>query len=202
VVGLREFARSGARGFALREGLFVAIVGPSGAGKDTLLKAAAEALSHRPDIIFVRRVITRTSDGVSEDHDTLTPQAFEAARTAGLFCLSWRAHGLLYGLPHSALDAVRRGDAVVANVSRTVLVDAVQTFDRLAVVEITADPEVLVERIAARGRESEEDARERVARSVTLRVPPTACSYVQINNSGPMEIARERLVRSLVSMSL
>ena len=187
----------------LPEGVFVAIVGPSGAGKDTLLKAAAEALSHRPDIIFVRRVITRTSDGVSEDLPRGQPDDDQqAARTAGLFCLSWRAHGLFYGLPHSALDAVRQGDAVVANVSRTVLVDAVQTFGRLAVVEITADPEVLVERIAARGRESEEDARERVARSVTLRVPPTACSYVQFNNSGPMEIARERLVRSLVSMSL
>src|SRR5215207_2300078 len=123
--GRRGFVRSGARGCVLPEGVFVAIVGPSGAGKDTLLKAAAEALSHRPDIVFVRRVITRTSDGVSEDHDTLTPHAFEAARTAGLFCLSWRAHGLFYGLPHSALDAVRRGDAVVANVSRTVLVDAV-----------------------------------------------------------------------------
>ena len=77
--------------------MFVAIVGPSGAGKDTLIRAVAEAVSDRPEIIFVRRIITRLSDGVTEDHDTMTPEAFEAGRAAGTFCLSWGAHGLFYG---------------------------------------------------------------------------------------------------------
>ena len=101
----------------------------------------------------MRRVITRLSDGVTEVHDRMTPEAFEAGRAAGTFCLSWGAHGLFYGLPKSALDAVDRGRTVVANVSRTALSEAVRTFGRVAVVEITADPEILVERIIARGRE-------------------------------------------------
>ena len=56
----------------MRKGMFVAIVGPSGAGKDTVIRAVAEAVHDQSDIIFVRRVITRLSDGVTEDHDTMT----------------------------------------------------------------------------------------------------------------------------------
>jgi ribose 1,5-bisphosphokinase len=179
--------------------MFVAIVGPSGAGKDTLIRAVAEAVRDRPDIIFVRRIITRLSDGVTEDHDTMTPEAFEAGRAAGMFCLSWGAHGLFYGLPQSALDAVDRGNTVVANVSRTILAEAVRTFDRVAVVEITADPEILVERIIARGRESIAEARGRIARSVSFHVPHAACNYVRIDNSGAIDVAKERLVKILCS---
>ncbi|MBA1155398.1 phosphonate metabolism protein/1,5-bisphosphokinase (PRPP-forming) PhnN [Microvirga mediterraneensis] len=178
----------------MREGLFVAIVGPSGAGKDTLLRAVADDVYDHPGIIFVRRVITRLSDGITEDHDTMTPEEFEAGRAAGLFCLSWRAHGLSYGLPRSALNDVNQGNTVVANVSRTALAEAVRTFDRVAVVEITADPEILIERIIARGRESADEARARIARSVSLQVPHAACFHARIDNSGPIAVAKERLI--------
>ncbi|EIM27041.1 phosphonate metabolism protein/1,5-bisphosphokinase (PRPP-forming) PhnN [Microvirga lotononidis] len=177
--------------------MFVAIVGPSGAGKDTVIRAVAEALRDRSGITFVRRVITRLSDGVTEDHDTMTPDAFEAGRAAGMFCLSWGAHGLFYGLPLSALDAVGQGNVVVANVSRSVLAEAVKTFGRVAVVEITADPEILLGRILARGRESAEEARRRIARSADTNLPHATCSYVQIDNSGPVEIARDQLTKVL-----
>ncbi len=179
--------------------MFVAIVGPSGAGKDTVIRTVAEAVHDQPGIIFVRRIITRLSDGVTEDHDTMTPEAFEAGRAAGIFCLSWEAHGLLYGLPQSALDAVDRGNTVIANVSRSVLSEAVRTFGRVAVVEITADPEILVERIIARGRESAAEARGRIARSAAFHLPHAACNYVRIDNSGPIDVAKERLIKILGS---
>lgn len=186
----------------MRKGMFVAIVGPSGAGKDTVIRAVAEAVRDQPDIIFVRRVITRLSDGVTEDHDTMTPEAFEAGREAGMFCLSWGAHGLFYGLPQSALDAVGRGNTVVANVSRAILTEAVRTFGRVAVVEITADPQILLERIMARGRESAEEARGRIARSVAFDVPCAACRYVRIDNSGPIDVAKDQLTKILSSSSV
>ena len=40
----------------MTKGQIFAVVGPSGAGKDTLMAAAARA---RPDLHIVRRVITR-----------------------------------------------------------------------------------------------------------------------------------------------
>ena len=185
----------------MRKGMFVAIVGPSGAGKDTVIRAVAEAVHNQPDIIFVRRVITRLSDGVTEDHDTMTPEAFAAGRAAGMFCLSWGAHGLFYGLPQSALDAVHRGNTVVANVSRSVLTEAVRTFGRVSVVEITADPEILLNRIVARGRESGEEARGRIGRTVAFDVPNVVCSYVRIDNSGPIDVVKDQVAKILSSSS-
>jgi len=45
----------------IRNGAFVAVVGPSGAGKDTLIAHARDALAGEPQVEFVRRVITRRS---------------------------------------------------------------------------------------------------------------------------------------------
>lgn len=182
------------------DGLFIAVVGPSGAGKDTLLARAAAALGDRGDIVFVRRVVTRPSDGVTEDHDTLGVEAFEAARRAGAFAVSWRAHGLGYGLPASARDAVRAGRAVVANVSRGSLDDCLAAFGRLAVVEIAADEAVLAQRIAGRGRESAADALSRLRRGATLAVPAGA-THARIDNSGAVEPAAAAFVATLSSLA-
>ena len=58
-------------GSPVRNGVFVAVVGPSGAGKDTLIAHVRERLGDGEHVEFARRVITRTSDGATEDHDTL-----------------------------------------------------------------------------------------------------------------------------------
>ena len=78
-------------------GTFVAVVGSSGAGKDSVMSYARERLG--ADIVIVRRVVTRDADGGSEDHDSMTLDQFVAAETEGRFALSWEAHGLRYGLP-------------------------------------------------------------------------------------------------------
>ncbi len=73
----------------IRNGAFVAVVGPSGAGKDTLIAHAKAALADEPPVEFVRRVITRPSDGATEDHDTLTEAEFLEALANGAFALAW-----------------------------------------------------------------------------------------------------------------
>ena len=181
-------------------GIFVALVGPSGAGKDTLLQGAANALKHRPDICFTRRVITRPRDGVTEDHDTLTEAAFDAQEAGGGFCLSWRAHGLAYGLPVSVLQQIENGSLVIANISRAVLGQAASVFPRMAIISIDADPTILARRIAARGRETEAQAAHRIARRVPLDAPPGAPIH-KIDNSGSLEAATTALVLALQSVS-
>ncbi|GGD21225.1 phosphonate metabolism protein/1,5-bisphosphokinase (PRPP-forming) PhnN [Aureimonas glaciei] len=181
-------------------GPFIAVVGPSGAGKDTILALARPHL--RPAIRFARRIITRVSQVEAEDHDCLDEAAFEAAEREGAFCLSWAAHGLRYGLPASLLAHCEGGEAVVANVSRRALGPAAQRFALLHVVEITAPRALLVERIAARGRESAEEIEARLARNVALDVPSGAHGPHRIDNSGRAEDAAAdfvRLVDSLVS---
>ena len=64
--------------------MIFAIVGPSGAGKDTLL---AGAMLARPDLRLVRRVITRPSDAGGEDFEGVTEAEFIQRQNRGEFAL-------------------------------------------------------------------------------------------------------------------
>jgi ribose 1,5-bisphosphokinase len=139
--------------------MLVLVVGPSGAGKDSLLKAAREAFRDDARVHFARRVITRPPDPGGEDHEAITPEDFDARE----FALSWSAHGLRYGIPATALDA----PVVVANVSRGVIAEAALRH-RVRVIEVTAPPGVLAARLAGRGRETAEDIARRLLRTATL----------------------------------
>jgi len=139
-------------------GLF-AIIGPSGAGKDTLL---AGALAARPDLVLVRRVITRPSQAGGEDFDGVTETEFAQRKAAGAFALDWQAHGLHYGIPAAQIDPAR---TVLFNGSRAALPLAQARFPELVVVVVTAPVAVLAARLAARGRETAADIAARLDRA-------------------------------------
>lgn len=116
--------------------MLVAVVGPSGAGKDTLMAGARARLAEDARFRFVRRRITRPAEAGGEAHDPLTEEGFVAVREAGGFALWWAAHGLLYGIPRDIEADLADGRVVVANLSRGVLAEASRY--RLRVLEITA----------------------------------------------------------------
>ncbi|SPF77433.1 phosphonate metabolism protein/1,5-bisphosphokinase (PRPP-forming) PhnN [Pseudoprimorskyibacter insulae] len=169
-----------------------AIVGPSGAGKDTLLAGAVQSL---PSLHLVRRVITRPSNAGGEDFDGVTEAQFERMRVNGAFALHWAAHGLLYGIPASALDALEAGDTVIFNGSRAMLDHARQVFPGLTVIHVTAAPEVLARRLEARGRETAQDIRQRLERASGLR--PVGPDVVEIDNSSDVAKALGQLIALL-----
>jgi ribose 1,5-bisphosphokinase len=173
-------------------GVFVAVVGPSGAGKDTLINHAKGRFGGETAVLFVRRVITRASDGAGEDHDTLTPREFDRRERRGGFALSWEAHGLKYGVPAEIDAAIGEGKVAVANLSRSALPALRQRYANVRVVHVTAPPEVLAARLAGRGRESEDDIRRRIARSADAGL--AVQDAVLLENDGPPEIAGERLI--------
>jgi phosphonate metabolism protein PhnN/1,5-bisphosphokinase (PRPP-forming) len=164
--------------------MIFAVVGPSGAGKDLLIRGAMAA---RPDLHLVRRVITRPADAGSEDHEPATEEEFLARVARGDFALFWHAHGLSYGLPRQAFDVP--GD-VIFNGSRAVLSDAARVFPGLRVVVVTAPDDVLAARLAARGRESIGDIRARLARA-GFTLPEGIETRTVVNDGMPEEgIAR------------
>ena len=141
----------------------IAVVGPSGAGKDSLIAGLSAA---RPDWFVVRRVITRPPDPETEAFESVDVDAFEVQRAAGAFCLSWGAHGLFYGIPKAALTRVQGGETGIVNLSRKVLEDGQAIFPNFVVLNITARPDVLADRLANRGRESAEAIAARLKRKV------------------------------------
>lgn len=173
-------------------GTVIAVVGPSGVGKDSLMDFARQHLSGRTDICFVRRTITRPKDSVGEDHDAVTAEAFEALARSGAFAVHWKAHGLGYGIPANVYVDLAAGHIVIVNGSRSALDGFRAAFPRLLVVNVTARPDVLAKRLAARGRETAADIEARLARATEPL--PDDLKVVTIDNSGELASAGRQLV--------
>mgnify|MGYP000863169288 CR=1 FL=1 len=156
--------------------MIFAIVGPSGAGKDTLI---AGALAARPDLRRVRRVITRPEVAGDEPFEGVSVAEFAARKAGGEFALDWQAHGLCYGIPRAAVGGP--GD-VIFNGSRAALGPALRVFPGLRVVLVTAPPEVLAARLAARGREAAGDILARLDRAGFV-LPPMISPRVVMNDA-------------------
>jgi ribose 1,5-bisphosphokinase len=174
-------------------GTLVLVVGPSGAGKDTLIGAAKAALAGDSRFVFPRRVVTRESIATIEDHDSVTGDEFALQKRNGAYALSWEAHGLSYGLPASLVENLAAGRVVVANGSRAMIAAAEAKFAGTRVVLIEAAPGVRAARLAGRGRESAAEIAERLAREV----PNIPAGAVRIDNSGPLAEGSSRFIAAL-----
>ena len=176
-------------------GAWVFIVGPSGAGKDTVIEHARRALRDDELTRFARRVVTRPQNKF-EDHDTLSLDQFEEQQRQGNFVLWWQAHQLRYGIRQEWQDQVANGRIVVCNVSRTILPDVERRVSaKTKVVLVTAPPEVLAERINMRGRDSAQGSRT----TRNLDGPVRAIADLIIENTGTPVQAGEALARFLTS---
>lgn len=169
--------------------MIIAIVGPSGAGKDTLI---AGALRARPDLRLVRRVISRPTEAGGEDFEGVSEQVFEERKARGDFALDWQAHGLNYGIPRAAVAGP--GD-VIFNGSRAALPAAMVAFPDLRVILVTAPDAVLADRLAERGREDAADIRARLARA-SFRLP-AGIAAATVWNDGSLEAGIAGLLAAL-----
>ena len=99
----------------MTQGRLIAVVGPSGVGKDSVMAGLHKTL---PNLHLVRRVITRAPDLGGEDYDAVTVPQFEAMVESGAFAVHWRAHGLHYGIPITIKDHMGKGTDCLVNFSR------------------------------------------------------------------------------------
>jgi ribose 1,5-bisphosphokinase len=172
-------------------GIFVCVVGPSGAGKDTLLRLAKSNLAGEPGFSFPRRHVTRPPSAC-EDHLVLSEADYAMGLRAGLFALAWRAHGLGYGIGSEILPALAAGHVVPCNVSREAIIAAKVSFPRIATILVTAPMGVLAARLNARGRETMADIGGRLARN--REMSEIFAADFTIDNSGPAAAGAEKLV--------
>jgi ribose 1,5-bisphosphokinase len=182
---------------AVGKGIFVAVAGPSGAGKDSLIAGAKAVFAQDDRIVFARRVITRPADA-SEPYESVTPLAFRLRAAEGGFAMWWDANGLSYGLPVSVMDELDRGRIVVANVSRDMTPIIRDRFSRTLIVHVTASAQTLATRLESRGREEASDRADRLTRA--LLKDQALEADVRIENNGALSDGIEQFVAALQSL--
>lgn len=176
-------------------GQLILVVGPSGAGKDALIERAKLAFADNKNFVFARRIVTR--EAKAEDHDTMAPDSFDKSETQGDFLLSWRAHGLAYGLPANLREDLAAGRTIIANVSRGIILQAEELGFPVCVLHITADPVILAARIAGRGRETMSEIRARVERAAPLQW--RSAKIYEIRNEGSIDQGASLFIEAIMN---
>ena len=177
-------------------GRLIAVVGPSGVGKDSVMVGIVRAC---PEFHIVRRVITRDPEAGGEDHDPVSVTEFQARVARGAFALHWRAHGLRYGIPAAVRDTLGAGTDCLANLSRSALPEAAKLFPGFLVLNVTARPETIARRLVARGRETDGQISSRLAQAD--RPLPAGLTVLHLSNDGPLADTVRRATELLRSAS-
>ncbi|MCR6737050.1 MAG: phosphonate metabolism protein/1,5-bisphosphokinase (PRPP-forming) PhnN [Afipia sp.] len=172
-------------------GRLILVVGPSGAGKDTLIGLVQAGCAGDSNVVFPQRVVTREASA-HENNDAVSQTQFGQMLAHGDFAFQWEAHGLRYGLLNSLVDDIRAGHVVVVNVSRTIIEFARRLYANVTVVLVTAPEEVLAERLTARARPSDGRLDDRLRRAVV-----TAAPDIVIQNIGPAEDHAAELLKAV-----
>ncbi|RXJ70311.1 phosphonate metabolism protein/1,5-bisphosphokinase (PRPP-forming) PhnN [Halarcobacter ebronensis] len=165
----------------------VLVVGPSGAGKDTLLKYAKQKLKDR--VNFVKRYITREAD-VNEDNYYIDEYAFEILKHNGYFASSWSAHENFYGIPKRFIE----NGLNLISISRSKIREFENQYEDVITLNITLPKDKLRQRLISRKRESLEEIEKRLDRSYEK----IECKkLIEFDNSALLKESKEKFLELL-----
>ncbi|MFV9615946.1 MAG: phosphonate metabolism protein/1,5-bisphosphokinase (PRPP-forming) PhnN [Gammaproteobacteria bacterium] len=164
----------------------VIVIGPSGSGKDTLIAGARAILADDPAFYFTTREITRPLGVGGERHIAISKEEFQRRCDAGVYAIYWHAHDTWYGINRTIVDRLADGKVVVLNGSRAAIDEAKKRFPGVNVIFINSPEEVLLDRLAARGRESDLQVSERIARNARLKTIPDGAIVLSNDGSGSL----------------
>ena len=170
-------------------------MGPSGAGKDSILDRARALVLPGTPVVFAHRYITRPAEAGGENHVALSRAEFETRRRQGLFAFHWQAHGNAYAIGAEIHRWRELGLCVVVSGSREHFLQAGGIDDGTVPVLITAPAERLAARLAQRGREDMGAAQARLQRGQAHAVDDPR--LVTIVNDGALDGAAEEFVSLL-----
>lgn len=180
----------------MMNGCWVMVCGPSGAGKDSVMAAAASALAGDPRIRFAPRLVARAC--APDDADVeISRTALQALHTGGALAWYWEANGCAYGIRAEEGQAVAAGQLVVVNGSRAHVASLGRRPD-LRQVLVTAPPRLLQARLQQRGRDGPAAIAQRLARNASL--PGLAADCV-IDNACELAAAAASLRRYLLRLA-
>ncbi|MEB0059991.1 MULTISPECIES: phosphonate metabolism protein/1,5-bisphosphokinase (PRPP-forming) PhnN [unclassified Variovorax] len=175
------------------KGQLIYVMGPSGAGKDSLLAWLRNHLPLEASVHWARRTITRPVQSGDEQHHSVDAQAFQRLCEAQAFAFDWQANGLRYGVRHVELAPLDAGCRVIVNGSRAYLSQALIRFPELEVIHVTASVDTLRARLLARGRETPAAVEARIERALAFQAPAGA---IEVYNDGSLEDAGLQFLRA------
>lgn len=150
------------------QGRLFYMVGASGSGKDSVLKAIRRCTQPKDKLQIAHRYITRPQTDSSENHIALSEEEFEQRKVSECFAMDWEAHGLRYGIGVEVNKWLASGLHVLINGSREYLPEAIKRYPELIPVEISVPEAVLRARLIQRNRENSEAIQRRLERTASL----------------------------------
>ncbi len=175
------------------------VMGPSGAGKDSLLDWLKSKLPPQSPIHFAKRTIDRPLQPEGEQHESVDSPAFKRLQREKSFAMHWQANGRQYGVRHAELEPLQQRQWLLVNGSRAYLPEALRQFEGMTVLHISAGADILRARLLARQRETPEVVEARVQRAVAFSVP-TSCHCVRVLNDTSLDDAGNELLTALALM--
>lgn len=167
----------------MKPGRLVYVIGPSGAGKDSVLGWVMEHAEPQANLHLARRCISRSDHAASEAHEAVTSQEFASLVQEGAFAMYWFANDLWYGVRYTELVPLNDGRTVLVNGSRGWLAEARKRFPDLIVVQITASADVLAQRLKQRGRETADKIAARLERARALELASHELDISVVNDT-------------------
>ncbi len=175
----------------------ILIVGPSGSGKDTLLRHARKTFESQNRFIFSKRYITRPPD-TNEDNYYVDQYAFEQLCRGGFFLATWEAHNNLYGIPHHIFTTNKAPSAIVCSISRTAISDFEKVYSDTITINVTVNDEILRERLITRGREDTLSINKRIQRA---KLPIQSKKLIAFDNSAALSESKRGFTSLLYNLS-
>jgi ribose 1,5-bisphosphokinase len=174
------------------------VIGASGAGKDSLIRHIRQYMPDDASVLFAHRYITRPADAGGENHVALSMREFERRKELGCFAMHWFSHETHYAIGKEINVWLSHGLDVVVNGSRGYLEDAAKLFPNLVPVLISVDPNVLCDRLFARGRETAEQIEMRLIQAIQLENGVSHPHLLKIENNGLMQDAGDDLLNAIL----
>lgn len=168
----------------------VLIVGPSGVGKDSLLKFAKNSLEN--EVNFVNRYITRRPD-LNESNFYVDDYAFEILKHNSFFISSWYAHNNFYGIAKSSI----KSGLNIISISRAKIKDFENFSNSVFTINISVPKEILKERLENRGRETSLEIEKRLKRSYEKI---DANNLMEFDNTKPLDQSAKEFISLLRSL--
>ena len=177
------------------------VIGASGAGKDSLIDYIRSNLPGDAPVVIAHRYITRPADAGGENHVALSRQEFLLRQQQACFAMHWYSHDTCYGIGTEINLWLNHDLNVVVNGSRAYLNEAAQRYPNLVPVLISVDPEVLRDRLRARGREDEQQINKRLQQAIQLEKQVRHPDLIRLENNTRLQDAGQSLLNIILHLN-